>query len=191
MKQIKGKIVTTIAMLLLFTVGCTDQTGITSPVESSATKPLLKLVELPAPVGMSIETLYTESQEINGYYGGVFTEEFSYKSSTGEVKIYSQLVFPVKAFYGTQTITQTFNTETASLEFGPSMKFYSPVKYTLSITGLDLSSINPKTVSFVYIAPDGSLTGVVYDGIKMDTASRTITVVNAQLDHFSRYGFVN
>ncbi len=184
------KFVTTLTMLLLFAVGCTDQTGITSPEQSVTTKQL-KLIKLPVPKGLSVETLYTESKYISGSSGGSFEEQFGYQSASGYVNINSKLVFPENAFSGGKTITQTFNTETASLEFGPAMQFNRSVKYTLTITGADLTGLNPNTLTFVYVAPDGSITGVVYDAINIDVSTGTLQVVNAQLNHFSRYGFVN
>jgi hypothetical protein len=177
-----------IVLTLLF--GCNPDSNITSPDES-VNNPHLKLIQLPTPEGLSVETLYTESKYINGNYGGYFTEQFSYQITAGTVNITSKLVFPAGSFSGGKTITQTFNTETASLEFGPAMQFNESVKYTLTITGLDLTGVNPNTLDFVYVAQDGSTTGVVYDSIYMDEASGTLKVTNAQLNHFSRYGFVN
>lgn len=71
------------------------------------------------------------------------------------------------------------------------MQFNIAVKYTLTISGLDLTGINSNTLDFVYVAQDGSITGVVYDSITMDAATGTLKVTNARLNHFSRYGFVN
>lgn len=121
----------------------------------------------------------------------MFSESFEFQSVTGNVTIVSQLVFPANSFSGGKTITQTFDTETASLEFGPAMVFNVPVKYTLTVSGLDLTGINPETLDFVYVAQDGSITGVIYDSIIMDVTTGTLKVTNAQLNHFSRYGFVN
>ena len=177
-----------VVFALLF--GCNPDSNVTSPDES-ANDSHLKLIQMPSPKGLSVETLYTEEKYINGYYGGYFEEQFSYQGSAGNVIINSQLVFPAGSFYGGKTITQTFNTETASLEFGPAMQFNVAVKYTLTISGLDLTGVDPNTLDFVYVAQDGSITGVVYDSIYMDAASGTLKVTNAQLNHFSRYGFVN
>lgn len=177
-----------IIVALLF--GCSPDANVNAPEESVNNKQL-KLIQLPTPKGLSVETLYTESKYINGYNGGYFTEQFGYQTSTGYVSITSQLVFPSGSFSGGKTITQTFNTETASLEFGPAMQFTVAVKYTLTISGLDVTGINPNTLDFVYVAQDGSLTGVVYDSITMDAATGTLKVTNARLNHFSRYGFVN
>jgi hypothetical protein len=174
-------------MALLF--GCNPDSSVTSP--ESAIQPQSKLVQLPAPKSLSLETIYTEAKVINGATGGFFTEQFSYQSTIGTVTITSKLVFPANSFSGSKTITQTFNTETASLEFGPSMNFNKPVKYTLTISGIDLSNINANSLDFAYVAPDGSITGVVYDSITLDAATNSIIVTNAQLNHFSRYGFIN
>ena len=183
--------ITTFSLLLMFSIGCTDQTGITSPEQSEPTQ-TLKLINLPASNGLSVETLYTKSKYINGDDGGYFSEQFSYVGTNySYVTISSRLIFPSGSFSGSQTITQTFNTETASLEFGPEMQFKIPVKYSLRISGIDLSGVDQKTLQFVYIAQDGSITKVVYDLITMDAATGTLTVYNAQLNHFSRYGFVN
>jgi hypothetical protein len=176
----------TIALLL----GCNPDANVTAP-EGTATTHQLKLIQMPAPKGLSVETVYTESKYINGYNGGTFEEQFTYQSSIGTVTVNSQLVFPAYAFSGGKTITQTFNTETASLEFGPAMQFNNPVKYTLTVSGLDLSNVNPNTLNFVYVAQDGSITGVIYDSINMNVSTGTLQVINARLNHFSRYGFVN
>lgn len=171
--------------------GCKPDTNIISPNETTP-KPQSKLIILPAiKSGLSIEVELTRYKDIDGSNGGTFTEQFEFQSQNGNVSITSQLVFPAGAYSGIKTISQTFNTETASLEFGSSMLFNIPVKYSLTVSGLDLTGINPATLDFVYVSPNGSITGVIYDSITMDSASGSLTVTNAQLNHFSRYGFVN
>ncbi|MDP2362585.1 MAG: hypothetical protein Q8M94_02325 [Ignavibacteria bacterium] len=185
------KFITLMLMVFTLIIGCTPEANVTSPDES-AINSQAQLIKLPAPKsGLSVEALLTRSKYVNGYYGGTFFEQFEFQTTTGNVFINSQLVFPSNSFSGGKTITQTFNTETASLEFGPAMQFNIPVKYTLTVSGLDLTGINPATLDFVYVAQNGTITGVVYDSITMDTASGTLKVTNAQLNHFSRYGFVN
>jgi hypothetical protein len=178
-------------MALVFLFGCSNDTNINSPVEPAITNNV-QLIQLPAPKhGLSVNTEYTTQKYISGYNGGSFWSPFSYQSNNGQVYISSYLSFPAGSFTGGKTITQTFNTETASLELGPAMQFNNPVNYTLIVSGLDLTGINPETLDFVYVAQDGSITGVEYDSITMDTATGTLKVTNAKLHHFSRYGFVN
>lgn len=184
------KFITIQLIILAMLFGCTPDANVISPENTPSTKQL-KLIELPIPQGLSLETIYTEYKYINGSNGGWFSEDFSYQSSTGTVYLSSTLNFPANSFSGTVNISQSFNTQTASLEFGPSMVFNVPVRYTLTISGLDLTGVNSNTLSFVYVAPDGSITGVQYDYISMDAATGTLKVKNALLNHFSRYGFVN
>lgn len=175
---------------LLF--GCNPDANVVSPDDLANNNRQYKLIELPKQVqGLGVETLLTRTKDINGAIGGYFIEQFDYQSTTGVVSITSRLYFPTNSFSGTVNISQTFNTETASLEFGPPMVFNVAAKYTLTVSGLDLTGVNPSTLDFVYVAQNGSITGVVYDSITMDTATGTLKVTNARLNHFSRYGFVN
>ncbi len=107
------------------------------------------------------------------------------------VNITSTLHFYNYSFYGTKTITQTFDTETAAITFGPSMQFNVPVDYTLTISGVDLTGVNPATLDFVYIDANGNMFYVEKDYVTMDASTGFLKVKNAKLDHFSRYGFVN
>lgn len=184
------KFIPPILMIFALLFGCSPDANVTSPDDSI--KPKAKLIKLPAmKSGLTIEADLTRNKYINGSNGGTFTESFEFQSVNGMVSIISQLVFPPNSFYGGKTISQTFNTETASLQFGPPMVFNNPVEYTLIVSGLDLTGVNPDSLDFVYVAYDGTITGVVYDAITANVATGTLAVVNAQLEHFSRYGFVN
>lgn len=185
------KFITINLIMIALLFGCNPDTNVVSPEDSTNNKQYT-LIQLPTPShNLSIESLLTRTKNINGANGGSFVEQFDYQSTTGVVSITSQLVFPANAFSGTVAITQTFNTETASLEFGPAMVFNVAAKYTLTVSGLDLTGVNPNTLDFVYVAQNGTITGVVYDSITMNAATGTLKVTNARLNHFSRYGFVN
>jgi len=184
------KFIPPILILFALVFGCSPDANINTP--DSPSTHTAKLIKLPAvKSGLSIEGNLIRVKNIDGTTGGTFAESFEYQSANGTVLINSKLIFPANAFPGSKTISQTFNTETASLQFGPPMQFIAPVSYTLTVSGLDLTGINPDMLDFVYVAQDGSFTGVVYDSITVDVASGSITVSNARLEHFSRYGFVN
>jgi hypothetical protein len=57
--------------------------------------------------------------------------------------------------------------------------------------GVDLSNVNPANVKFVYLSTDGNYYQPVCDYIAVDKQSGKLQIVNAQLPHFSRYGFIN
>ena len=174
---------------LLFFIGCDQVTEINAPEEQILNK---QLISLPEPIGLGVEDIHTETQYINGYYGGWFGEQFSYQGgSSGTVYITSTLHFNSYSFYGNQEISQSFNTETAAITFGPSMQFNVPVDYTLTIYGVDLTGVNQNTLDFVYIDANGNMYAVQKDYVIMDASSGMLKVKNAKLNHFSRYGFVN
>jgi hypothetical protein len=183
--------ITTIAILLLIVVGCTNQTNVTAPENSSSQE--LKLISLPTPSGgLGVETLMTQVKGINGNTGGKFDIKFDYQGGPfGLVKIDSKLEFFAGAFVGTVDISQTHNTDFASMTFGPSMQFSARVVHSLKIEGVDLTGVNPNTLDFVYINENGNMSSVEYEEIKMDASSGKLEVKNAELNHFSRYGFVN
>jgi len=174
---------------LLLILGCDQVTDVNAPPEQILNK---QLVRLPTPTGLGVEDLHTEYKDINGTYGGWFNEYFQYSSGqNGTVNFQSTLHFYSNSFTGTQTISQTFNTETAAITFGPSMQFNVAVDYTLTITGLDLTGVNPATLDFVYIDANGNMYAVQKEYVTMDLSTSMLKVKNAKLNHFSRYGFVN
>ena len=177
-------------IILLFLLGCDQVTEINAPQEKILNK---HIISLPKSVetGLGVEDLYTETKDIDGASGGWFGESFSYQGINGTVNINSILHFYANAFTGTQTISQTFNTETAAITFGPPMQFNVPVDYTLIITGVDLTGVNPNTLDFVYIDANGNMYAVQKDYVMMDASTGMLKVKNAKLNHFSRYGFVN
>jgi hypothetical protein len=174
---------------LLLILGCEQVTDVNSPPEQILNK---KLIQLPTPIGPGVEGTHTETKDIDGAIGGWFVEDFTYEGGpNGNVNFHSVLHFYANSFTGTQTISQTFDTETAEITFGPSMQFNIPVDYTLVITGIDLTGVDPNTLDFVYIDANGNMYAVQKDYVYMDLNTGLLKVKNAKLDHFSRYGFVN
>jgi hypothetical protein len=170
--------------------GCNQESEITSPVDTGQILNK-KLISLPLPSsGLTTET-WTDFKEINGNYGGEFYSDYSYQSSTGIVNQYSTLDFDPGAFSGVKTISQTFNTGGAAMQFGPSMQFQAEVEYSYKITGVDVSGINPASLDFVYIDANGNMYPVEYESVSVDEATGMLEVVDAEIPHFSRYGFVN
>ena len=183
------KLITSAFLLtLLFFSGCDQVTEINAPQERVINK---QLINLPQRVGLGVETI-TYTQDINGANQSEFQKTYSYQNSSGgTVFQFGDLDFFPGSFTGTKTISMTFNTGGAAMEFGPAMQFQARVDYTYKITGLDLTGVNPETLDFVYIDANGNMYAVEYDYVTMDASTGMLKVVNAVLPHFSRYGFVN
>jgi hypothetical protein len=184
------KYISIIILLSLFVIGCSEQTSINSPVSDlNINEP--NWITLPQEVGMSIEKISSSSKSVNGANGTTWPWSTSYTGTLGRVTISSTLVVEPNSFSGTKTITQKHDDATCATTFGPSMVFNIPLSFTIKYTGIDLSQINPATVKFAYISNDGSVVYAVNDGIVIDLSTGTLQVINAQIPHFSRYGFIN
>jgi hypothetical protein len=186
------KYISIIVLLSLFVIGCSEQANINSPVNNVNTNEP-NWIALPQAEGMQLNQEWKTSKRINGAQGGYLTNNVSYRGGiSGTVTISAKLAFNQGAFAGNETITMTLSDQNTSAQFEPSRTgFARTVLYNVTYTGLNLSGLNPADIKFAYIAADGSTEYAQHDGITVNIATGTICVKNANLPHFSRYGFVN
>ncbi|NWF90178.1 MAG: hypothetical protein HXY50_12050 [Ignavibacteriaceae bacterium] len=191
------KYISIIAVLSLFVIGCSEQSSINSPVDNVNTAEP-NWITLPQPDGMQINTDLTVCKSINGAVGGTLETGTSYvatarTSSLASVRVTvkAKIVFSPGAFVGKKSITMTVSDQNTSVLFGPSMQFSSQVVYNVTYTGLDLTGIDASMIDFAYLAADGSVQIAVHNGITVDQLTGTLSVSNAVIPHFSRYGFIN
>ena len=187
-------------LLVLFVVGCSEQLSINEPVLSSNQTSEPNWVALPQPEGLIVNTLYSDTEEIDGDDGGYLRVSTGYRSRyswyssdryNSDVTIYVKAYFPDHSFDGSKDITMIVDDETCTVTFSPHMVFDKPVVFNAKFTGVDLSNINTSNIRFAYIADNGTVEYAPNDGIIVDKSSGTIEVNNARIPHFSRYGFVN
>ncbi|NWF89304.1 MAG: hypothetical protein HXY50_07540 [Ignavibacteriaceae bacterium] len=178
------------ALTSLLIIGCSKD-GIVSP-EVVSDQNDYKLIQLPKASGMHVNTIYSDSKNVDGSIGGTLSLQGSYAGGPfGTVTVNSTLQFPAGAFSGTKTISMTADDQYCASTFQPGMSFAISGIYNITYTGVDLAGINPATVKFVYLKNDGTLEYPSHEGIIVDFATGKISVKNAKLNHFSRYGFVN
>jgi len=171
-------LITTLAMLLLFAFGCTDQTGITSPDNNTSITENLSLLK---PV--------TVSKEINGAAGGFITLGNLEQAKNGQC-VYSYMYFPAGSFSGTKTITISLDPNKLTGTFNPGMVFNKPVLFSALFTGVDLKSPSGSIFDFVYVGPNGQQTVIPNSFLYIDREKGVLGIMGAQLPHFSRYAFV-
>jgi hypothetical protein len=178
-------------LLTLFVIGCSEESSVLAPVNNVSTNepnwitlPVHNSLSINGDVSVSKMLYGTDESllEINtGYTGGPF----------GYINITANSRFQRNSFTGQRYTTMSVNDKFGTATFSPSGTFSKPVIYNLTIMGVDLSKVDPTKVSFVYMAPNGSYYKPVYDRIYVEKQSGKLQIVNAQLPHFSRYGFVN
>jgi hypothetical protein len=176
---------------LLFLLGCDqelDLTSQTTPLNPPSSGK--QWITLSDNSGISIENaFYISWYNVDGKKGWNNTFDYTYPSG---IRTYGDLDCPKNAYEGKMTIALKLDDLISTSDFTPSpFTFNIPLEYTITYEGLDLIGINPAKVDFYYIAPDGSMVKAVYDNLQVDISNGRLSVLNARLPHFSRYGFVN
>jgi hypothetical protein len=148
------------------------------------------LFKMPAAADMTTETIFSASQNISGNTGGNLQLSGSYQSTSGLVTIQASLNVSSSAYPGEKVLYVANSNEYAEVDFNPTLSFDAPVLLNLTVSGLDLTGVNPSQVGFAYISDDGSyIEPISYDNLTVNTATGTLAVTNAHLSHFSRYVF--
>jgi len=166
----------------LFFAGCSEQSSINSPQQDSQ----LSLVKMSD--GNSLHKTISVSKTINGNIGGSLDIVGSF--DLGIIQVNGTLTVPPGAYQGNQTITAYMDGVYAVIDFGPSPFIFDiPLNFTMEITGVKLTG-NVNAIKFVYIAPDGTMQPVELNGTtEADRKGNMLSVYDAQLPHFSRYGW--
>ncbi len=174
------KTIFVLALSIFLFWACSETTNVTAP-EQSNTEHLLKFKS------DSQSSLFksTISQSINGETGGTIPIDLA--SADGEFAVTGEIVFPENCFAGTEEITISVAGDLAALDFGPSLVFQNSVNLNLSLSGVDVT--DDDNVGFKYIQDSGDLLQIEYSNIAVNVSEAEVLVEEAQLNHFSRYGF--
>ena len=179
-----------LAVVIIFSMiyfGCSDSVTNVEPVSKTSSN--VSWIKLSNDLTLSEEGSLSKSEKILGFKGGELTLSGNLSRTKNQrVYVFAQLDIPSRAFNGIKTLTMEVGDD-AAVDFYPSMTFDRPLTLTLVFTGLDLKGIDPSKVNFYYIAPDGSLQIAPNDGVTIDKDKGILSVKNAEVPHFSRYGF--
>ena len=129
--------------------GCSDinNSTVSGPNDNST-----KMFKMPQAVDMSTEASFSASQNISGSLGGTLQLSGSYQGTSGTVVIQANLNVPASAYSGEKVLYVANSSAFAEINFNPSLSFDAPVLLNATISGLDLTGVNPADVSFfIYI----------------------------------------
>ena len=127
-------------------------------------------------------------QWINKNTGG----SMSMRHSGNEIQASFYLKVAAGAIDYSKTISMAFddlnNQGFTDVVFGPhGTQFSSPALLSIKAAGLDLSGVDPNNVHLYYINDDGQWEEMICGSIYVDVARGYAVVMDAQLNHFSRY----
>ena len=168
--------------------GCSESTSLIGPEKAEVQNSFLKVDYNNSTTLMKKKTV--NSKLIDGKKGGKLKIDLK----MGEVKAKGNLKFKKNSFSGPQNITVdlAFADGEAALEFGPKDLDIDPAALlTVKITGIHfVDEDTAENFGFFYLDEDSNRFEVVdYKKIIINKKHGWIKVVNAELTHFSRYGF--
>jgi hypothetical protein len=182
------KLLSIAAVFLMFFVGCSKDVNINGPVNDQLTE---QFVTREVQEGLNVNTTFTVSKIIDGSKGGsMFIGDYLSAKNGKQDYVYASLTFPAGAFSGTKTITMTLDNKTLTGTFSPSMTFSKSASFSALYGGVNLSSSTQSQYTFVYYSPSGVKYSISSSYIYFDKTNGVLGILNAQLPHFSRYGFV-
>lgn len=150
-----------------------------------------QLITLPPKSALYKDSIFSVSQTINGEDGGNITLEKYYVSASGDsIAIHANLIIQKHSFVGTEMITMTVDSEYAALQFYPEMVFLKPLRLFQKFSGLNLQGIPTGTIDFVYVTDEGNIVPVEKGKVQVVKPQGVVRVMNAKLEHFSRYGWI-
>jgi len=201
MKHHQGRIMKTILTVLIVAfvllIGCDTSTdlSVNSSENNSNTQVSdsmdYELIPLPKKSALWMDSVFTFSQLIDGSVGGRIIMANYYISETGDsVEFEVDLRIPAGAFQGSETITVTVDSDSASVHFYPEMVFADTLRLFQSFEGLNLENMQTGTIDFVYVRDDGSIELIKKNGTQIVVPQGIVRVQNAKLLHFSRYGWI-
>lgn len=177
--------------LLLFVVllvtACSEKSLLNDPVAKNEIS-LLKMPSAKAQLAKTVEF----SAFIDGRIGGKIPIYHSYTTTEGKfVFIIGTLEIPANAFTGSKTITINLDDQYAVIDFSPSpYQFNLPLKLNLMYKGMNLNGVDGNKIQFYYIGDDGHTELIKMQSRVFDLPNGSIGVVKAELNHFSRFGWV-
>ena len=181
------KIFVVLAFVIPFLAGCSD--SITNSDTADQIVNQRSWITLPENSQMRVESDYSASKLINGEIGGNVELNINYVSKTGvNVIISAEIEVPAGAYSGDKNITMIINSFNGTATFYPSPEtFNKPLIFNLRVSGVNLNGVDPKTIEYVYLAPDGSFAPIEYKNLVVNGG--VLIVDGALIPHFSMYGW--
>lgn len=136
-----------------------------------------------------VKTKHSKVLTINSEKGGKVYLKHKWKNEKNQnAKLTAVLNIPEGAFSGDLTFEIIFDLENYAVELYPSpYKFDKPLLLDLIFENVDLTSFDPTLFVFDYL--DGEQENIQYKSIDIRLDNGSVKVREAELNHFSRYGW--
>jgi hypothetical protein len=189
-----GKLFVVFAVVIPLLIGCSDSS--VNPQNENQNTNLSQnnvakksWIILPKNENARPDSDYSASKVIDGTVGGMVELNVNYvvKGSVNVI-IDASIEVPAGAYAGEKDIAMYINSINGTAAFYPSPEtFNKPLTFNLRISGVDLNGVDPKTIDYVYLAPDGTFQRIEYKNLVIN--SGILIVEGGLIPHFSIYGW--
>lgn len=176
-----------ISLLLLLSIGCQDGSSLVGPENNSISNE--NQLDKKSPKIAN----YTVKQLITAKKGGKITLRTSYKDGPfgKKVKISAEIKFSPNTVTKDTEFTMTLDPKTGMISFSPHMTFVNGkvAPLTISIKGVKLDKKKKKNDEIKFVYYDEKDKEFFIDSKKIWFKKDSFGILQAELKHFSRYGF--
>ncbi|MEJ2194890.1 MAG: hypothetical protein P8X73_08545, partial [Ignavibacteriaceae bacterium] len=131
------------------------------------------------------------SEVIDGKIGGRLETENEFIIDNDTITIQATLDIPSNAFNSIEEIRMLINNNNLTISFFPHLIFNGFVEFDIKYAGIEVTGVYPHSIDFIFQDSNGLIEQVDYRKIRVDNNQNSIHLEKAELNHFSRYGFVN
>lgn len=203
---------------IYFIFGCSDTNQLAGPdntvnvIEQSSSISSVNWISLPQPNNKSLQKRFSKGKFIKlagGRGNNIHIKEQYEGGPFGVVKIDVKISFERDSFNEEFSFyegedylfnndgkelwfTLLVDDETCTSTFTPHIMFDKPVELDLKFEGVDFHGMDPDKIQFVFM-PEGSEQAFVpvYRKLLIDPEKGKLQVWDAQIPHFSRYGYAH
>lgn len=179
-----------LTVAVFFIIGCSDESGIVTPENQTKNVEWLSFKTTNASHGIEDINTTSITEIIDGSMGGNINFNFSFDGT--DIKVKGKLKIPKGAFEGTKEIEIVFNDEFPTILLNPAgTTFQKDLKLSLSYKNFELNEVSPHDlIAFVYIDNEGNQVVTEFQNLIVELNKSKLSVIQAKIPHFSRFGFV-
>ena len=173
----------------LFLVGCSNDSSLVGPSQENLQSSTSSFISLSDDLSLQKDDPLYIVKTVNGDNGGQIDIVGSFDK--GKIQVNGTLTIPAGAYSGDLTITVLMEGKEAIIDFGPSSHTFStPLLFTMEMNGVKIKKKDQDKIHFVYLDGKGTLTPVEMLGTTVvNSSDRMLSVYDAPISHFSRYGW--
>ncbi|PIW68972.1 MAG: hypothetical protein COW08_09680 [Ignavibacteriales bacterium CG12_big_fil_rev_8_21_14_0_65_30_8] len=172
----------------LFLVGCSNDSSLVGPTQQNI-QSSSSFIALGDNLSLQKSDPLYIVKTVNGNTGGQIDIVGSFDK--GKIEVNGTLTVPAGAYSGDLDITILMEGKEAVIDFGPSsITFETPLLFTMEVVGVKIKKKDQGQIHFVYLDGNGTLTPVELLGTTVvNSKDRMLSVYDAPITHFSRYGW--